>query len=138
MEDNTCLLYTSMDAPTSGIYRLDGEHMERASEKRLSAIRGQKISFVFQHFALLEDCTAAEKVALPLLRQRKMCIRDSVSCVMFGCPHCHRPFAFIIALPAPKGKRWAAPVVEQPGEACYNRSQMRTGQGGNEDGVPLR
>lgn len=59
-----------MDAPTSGIYRLDGEHMERASEKRLSAIRGQKISFVFQHFALLEDCTAAENVALPLLRQR--------------------------------------------------------------------
>lgn len=44
-----------MDAPTSGIYRLDGEHLERASEKRLSAIRGQKISFVFQHFALLED-----------------------------------------------------------------------------------
>lgn len=59
-----------MDAPTSGIYRLDGEHLERASEKRLSAIRGQKISFVFQHFALLEDCTAAENVALSLLRQR--------------------------------------------------------------------
>lgn len=59
-----------MDAPTSGIYRLDGEHLEQASEKRLSAIRGQKISFVFQHFALLEDCTAAENVALPLLRQR--------------------------------------------------------------------
>lgn len=59
-----------MDTPTSGIYRLDGEHLERASEKRLSAIRGQKISFVFQHFALLEDCTAAENVALPLLRQR--------------------------------------------------------------------
>ena len=59
-----------MDAPTSGIYRLDGEHLERASEKCLSAIRGQKISFVFQHFALLEDCTAAENVALPLLRQR--------------------------------------------------------------------
>lgn len=59
-----------MDAPTSGIYRLDGEHLERASEKRLSAIRGQKTSFVFQHFALLEDCTAAENVALPLLRQR--------------------------------------------------------------------
>ena len=59
-----------MDAPTSGIYRLDGEPLEWASEKRLSAIRGQKISFVFQHFALLEDCTAAENVALPLLRQR--------------------------------------------------------------------
>ena len=59
-----------MDTPTSGIYRLDGEHLERASEKRLSAIRGQKISFVFQHFALLEDFTAAENVALPLLRQR--------------------------------------------------------------------
>ena len=59
-----------MDAPTSGIYRLDGEHLERASEKRLSAIRGQKISLVFQQFALREDCTAAETVALPLLRQR--------------------------------------------------------------------
>ena len=64
-------------------------------------------------------------------------VGEQVSCVMFGCPHCHRPFAFIIALPAPKGKRWAVPAVEQPGKACYNRSQMRTGQGGNEDGVPL-
>ena len=67
-----------MDAPTSGTYRLDGEHLERASEKRLSAIRGQKISFVFQHFALLEDCTAAENVALPRMWR---CL-----CSGSGCP----------------------------------------------------
>ena len=47
-------------------------------------------------------------------------VGEQVSCVMFGCPHCHRPFAFIIALPAPKGKRWAVPAVEQLGEAGYN------------------
>ena len=69
-QDDAAAHHRLHGAPTSGIYRLDGEHLERASEKRLSAIRGQKISFVFQHFALLEDCTAAENVALPLLRQR--------------------------------------------------------------------
>lgn len=58
-----------MDSPTSGVYLLDGEDVSRAGEKRLSSIRGQKISFIFQHFALIGDYTVFENVEIPLLKQ---------------------------------------------------------------------
>lgn len=57
-----------MDSPTSGVYLLDGEDVSRAGEKRLSSIRGQKISFIFQHFALIGDYTVFENVEIPLLK----------------------------------------------------------------------
>ena len=43
-----------MDVPTSGTYLLDNEDLGGVKEKRLSSIRGKKISFVFQNFALIE------------------------------------------------------------------------------------
>lgn len=58
-----------MDSPTSGVYLLDGEDVSCADEKRLSSIRGQKISFIFQHFALIGDYTVFENVEIPLLKQ---------------------------------------------------------------------
>ena len=51
-----------MDVPTSGTYLLD-------KEKRLSSIRGKKISFVFQNFALIGDYTVFENVEIPLIKQ---------------------------------------------------------------------
>lgn len=56
-----------MDAPTSGTYRLDGEHLERASEKRLSAIRGQKspLSFSFCAAGGLHRCREGGAASAP-------------------------------------------------------------------------
>ena len=51
-----------MDVPTSGTYLLDNEDLGGAKEKRLSSIRGKKISFVFQNFALIGDYTVLENV----------------------------------------------------------------------------
>lgn len=58
-----------MDIPTSGTYLLDNEELTDTKEKRLSSIRGEKISFVFQHFALIEDYTVFENVEIPLIKQ---------------------------------------------------------------------
>ena len=58
-----------MDVPTSGTYLLDNEDLEGAKEKRLSSIRGKKISFVFQNFALIGDYTVLENVEVPLIKQ---------------------------------------------------------------------
>lgn len=58
-----------MDVPTSGTYLLDNEDLGGAKEKRLSSIRGKKISFVFQNFALIGDYTVFENVEIPLIKQ---------------------------------------------------------------------
>lgn len=58
-----------MDVPTSGTYLLDNEDLGGAKEKRLSSIRGKKISFVFQNFALIGDYTVLENVEIPLIKQ---------------------------------------------------------------------
>ncbi len=58
-----------MDTPTGGIYLLDDEDLEGATEKRLSSIRGRRISFVFQNFALIDDYTVFENVEMPLIKQ---------------------------------------------------------------------
>lgn len=58
-----------MDIPTSGRYLLDNEELRDTKEKHLSSIRGEKISFVFQHFALIEDYTVFENVEIPLIKQ---------------------------------------------------------------------
>ncbi|MEB3750427.1 MULTISPECIES: ABC transporter ATP-binding protein [Geobacillus] len=58
-----------MDVPTKGVYRLDGVNVTTLRDKELSRIRNQKISFVFQHFALMHHFTVFENVALPLWKR---------------------------------------------------------------------
>ena len=58
-----------MDVPTSGTYLFDGVELSREKEKSLSSIRGKRIAFVFQHFALIDDYTVFENVEVPLLKQ---------------------------------------------------------------------
>ncbi len=58
-----------MDIPTAGTYLFDGMDLSRQKEKRLSSIRGRKIAFVFQHFALIDDYTVFENAEVPLMKQ---------------------------------------------------------------------
>ena len=57
----------ALDRPTSGSYLLDGVDVERATDRQLSAIRNQKIGFVFQTFNLIGRTSAQKNVELPLL-----------------------------------------------------------------------
>jgi putative ABC transport system ATP-binding protein len=58
-----------IDKPTSGRIVLDGEDTSALSPGRLSALRREKIGFVFQTFNLIPVFTAAENVEYPLLVQ---------------------------------------------------------------------
>jgi len=56
-----------LDTPTSGTITLDGVDTTRASEKKRSKMRNQKLGFIFQYHHLLSDFNALENVMIPLL-----------------------------------------------------------------------
>lgn len=57
----------AMDLPTSGDVWLDGVSTSTLSDAGLTALRRQRVGFIFQSFQLLSTLTAVENVELPLL-----------------------------------------------------------------------
>jgi putative ABC transport system ATP-binding protein len=60
-------LLGALDTPTSGEVFFDGKPLHAMSDRELSALRRNRIGFVFQFFNLLPTLKAVENVALPLL-----------------------------------------------------------------------
>jgi putative ABC transport system ATP-binding protein len=60
-------LIGALDKPTGGKVAIDGVDITDMSEKDLTTVRRNKISFVFQFFNLLPVLSAYENVELPLL-----------------------------------------------------------------------
>lgn len=56
----------ALDTPTSGIYILDGENVEKLTDDELAGIRNKKIGFIFQAFNLLPRTTVLQNVMLPM------------------------------------------------------------------------
>ena len=56
-----------LDQPTSGVYELAGNRVEKISDWKLSDIRNEFIGFVFQKFHLLQNMNALQNVELPLI-----------------------------------------------------------------------
>ena len=57
----------SLDSPTRGSIRLDGEELAHLPEQRLAEIRSQKIGFIFQSHHLLPQCSVLENILVPAL-----------------------------------------------------------------------
>ncbi|MBI5597156.1 MAG: ABC transporter ATP-binding protein [Elusimicrobia bacterium] len=55
-----------MDQPTSGTYSLDGVSVGSLSDAARTAVRRDKLGFVFQAFNLLPRMTALQNVCLPM------------------------------------------------------------------------
>jgi putative ABC transport system ATP-binding protein len=59
-------LIGTLDRPTSGEIRIDGQQLGALSDEELTRVRRDKIGFVFQFFNLLPSLSCQENVALPL------------------------------------------------------------------------
>ena len=59
-----------LDRPTKGSYRLDGKDVVQESAARLAQIRNRTFGFVMQHFALVDEDSALQNAAIPLLFAR--------------------------------------------------------------------
>ena len=56
-----------LDKPTSGSYLLNRQNVSQLSLSKLAEIRNASFGFVMQHFALIEEDSALQNVATPLL-----------------------------------------------------------------------
>ena len=61
-----------VDTWDSGSYTLDGTDVKSLSDRSLAKMRNEKIGFVLQDFALIEDQTVLFNVSLPLLLGNKV------------------------------------------------------------------
>ena len=58
-----------LDRPTDGVYMLGDIDVSQYDDDELSAIRGQRIGFVFQNFNLIQQLTVLENLEVPLFYQ---------------------------------------------------------------------
>jgi len=58
-----------LDRPTSGRYVLGGEDVSELDDDALSAIRGNRLGFIFQSYNLIQQLTVVENIEVPLYYQ---------------------------------------------------------------------
>ncbi len=60
-----------LESPTDGKYILEGSEVSRLGDDELSAIRNQKLGFVFQSFYLIPYLTVLENVLVPTIYSKR-------------------------------------------------------------------
>lgn len=77
-----------MDVMTGGSYMFNGQEMNDLSGKKLFEFRKENVSFIFQHFELMDDYTVYENVSMPLIasgcRRKEIAVKTKKALEMTG------------------------------------------------------
>ena len=68
----------SLDSPTRGSIRLDGQELADLPEQELASVRNKKIGFIFQSHHLLPQCSVLENVLVPTLAENGQAPAEAV------------------------------------------------------------
>ena len=60
-------ILASLDKPTEGTVKIDGNDLSKIKESRLASFRRDNLGFVFQEFNLLDTFTLEDNIYLPLV-----------------------------------------------------------------------
>ena len=86
-----------LDSPSSGVYDFFGQDVVGCPEKQLTALRRDRIGFVFQSFNLIDDLTVTENVEVALIyrgvsgQDRKRRVAEALERVGVAHRARHRP-----------------------------------------------
>ncbi|HEY3949384.1 ABC transporter ATP-binding protein [Phenylobacterium sp.] len=86
-----------LDSPSGGSFDFFGQEVSKKSERELTALRRDRIGFVFQSFNLIDDLSVAENVEVALLyrkvpgAERKRRVAEALERVGMGHRARHRP-----------------------------------------------
>ncbi|MBN1335480.1 MAG: ABC transporter ATP-binding protein [Deltaproteobacteria bacterium] len=69
-------LVGGIDVPTSGEVRIDGRATSRLSDRALTALRLEKLGFIFQSFNLINVLDVVQNIEFPLLLQGELSRRE--------------------------------------------------------------
>jgi putative ABC transport system ATP-binding protein len=58
-----------LDRPSTGRYFLGGQDVSKLDDRRLSAVRGSRIGFIFQSYNLIPQLNVAENIEIPMIYQ---------------------------------------------------------------------
>ena len=73
-----------LDAPSNGVYKLDGRQVSDLSAAERARVRNREIGFIFQSFNLIGDLSVFENVELPLTyrgmapKERRQRVQDAL------------------------------------------------------------
>jgi putative ABC transport system ATP-binding protein len=79
-------LLGGIDSPTSGTVFYGDEDIYKLSDDKLSAMRRQRIGFVFQFYNLIPELTARQNIVLPVMLDKKRIDEGRIGeiCEAFG------------------------------------------------------
>ena len=79
-----------LEAPSSGVYELDGANVSELNDRQRSRIRNEKVGFIFQSFNLIPDLDLADNIEVPLRyrgwsgAERRKAVDDMLDLVGLG------------------------------------------------------